>query len=55
VDEFAAAGGHGYTMLAGLPAEPSATLDVEGLATYLRRLPQPVEVPHRPGFVSTRR
>ena len=54
VDDLLAAGGGGYTMLAGLPSEPSATLDVDGIITYLRRLPQPVEVTNRAGFVSTR-
>jgi 2',3'-cyclic-nucleotide 2'-phosphodiesterase/3'-nucleotidase/5'-nucleotidase len=55
VDDFVAAGGEGYTMLVGLPAEPGRMLDVDGLITYLRRLPQPVVVPARPGFISTRR
>ena len=54
VDDFLAAGGDGYTMLVGLPAEPGAVLDVDGVMTYLRRLPQPVEVSSRAGFVSTR-
>jgi len=54
VDDFLAAGGDGYAMLAGLPSEPGAMLDVEGVITYLRRLPQPVEFVGRPGFVSTR-
>jgi hypothetical protein len=35
--------------------ERSATPDVDALAIYLRRLPQPVEVTDRPGFISTRR
>jgi len=55
VDDFIAAGGDGYTMLIGLTAEPGGTLDVDGLITYLRRLPQPVEVPIRTGFISIRR
>jgi 2',3'-cyclic-nucleotide 2'-phosphodiesterase/3'-nucleotidase/5'-nucleotidase len=54
-DDFLAAGGDGYTMLIGLPAEPSGTLDVDGLITYLRRLPQPVDFSGRTGFLSTRR
>jgi 2',3'-cyclic-nucleotide 2'-phosphodiesterase (5'-nucleotidase family) len=54
-DDFLAAGGDGYTMLIGLPAEPAGALDVDGLITYLRRLPQPVEFPARTGFLSTRR
>jgi 5'-nucleotidase len=54
VDDFLAAGGDGYNMLVGLPVEPGGMLDVDGLITYLRRLPQPVEFVARPGFVSTR-
>ena len=54
IDDFLAAGGDGYAMLAGLPSEPGAMLDVEGVLTYLRRLPQPVAFAGRPGFVSTR-
>jgi 5'-nucleotidase len=55
VDDFLAGGGDGDTMLAGLPAEPGGMLDVEGLITYLRRLPQPVTFRDQPGFSSTRR
>jgi 5'-nucleotidase len=55
VDDFVAAGGDGYTMLIGRPAEPAAMLDVDGLITYLKRLPQPVEVTGVTGFFSTRR
>jgi 5'-nucleotidase len=55
VDDFLSGGGDGYNMLAGLPAEPGGMLDVEAVITYLRRLPPPVEVTVRPGFVSTRR
>jgi 2',3'-cyclic-nucleotide 2'-phosphodiesterase/3'-nucleotidase/5'-nucleotidase len=55
VDDFLSAGGEGYTMLLGLPAEPGGMLDVEGLITYLRRLPQPVTFRDQPGFSSTRR
>jgi 5'-nucleotidase len=55
VDDFIAGGGSGYNMLVGLPAEPGGILDVDGVITYLRRLPQPVEVTVRPGFISTRR
>ena len=42
-------------MLVGLPAEPAPMLDVDGLVTYLRRLPQPADVKAQgPGFISTR-
>ena len=55
VDDFLAGGGEGYAMLVGRPAEPAAMLDVDGLITYLKRLPQPVEVTGVTGFLSTRR
>ena len=55
VDDFLAGGGDGYNMLIGLPVEPGGILDVDAVITYLRRLPQPVEVTTRPGFVSNRR
>jgi 2',3'-cyclic-nucleotide 2'-phosphodiesterase / 3'-nucleotidase / 5'-nucleotidase len=55
VDDFAASGGEGYIMLKGLLAEPGGMLDVDGLIAYLKRLPQPVDVATRGGFVSTRR
>jgi hypothetical protein len=42
-------------MLIGLPVEPGGILDVDAVITHLRRLPQPVEVTARPGFVSNRR
>jgi 2',3'-cyclic-nucleotide 2'-phosphodiesterase/3'-nucleotidase/5'-nucleotidase len=55
VDDFVAAGGEGYAMLTGLPREPGGMLDIDGLTTYLRRLPQPIVVPGGSGFISTRR
>jgi 2',3'-cyclic-nucleotide 2'-phosphodiesterase/3'-nucleotidase/5'-nucleotidase len=55
VDDFLSTGGDGYAMLTGLPSEPGGTLDIEGLITYLRRLPQPVVFGDEPGFISTRR
>jgi 2',3'-cyclic-nucleotide 2'-phosphodiesterase / 3'-nucleotidase / 5'-nucleotidase len=54
VDDFLASGGDGYTMLARLPSEPAALLDVEGVVAYLRRLPQPVDFLSQPGFQSSR-
>jgi 5'-nucleotidase len=55
VDDLLAAGGEGYSMLIGRPVDPAAMLDVDGLITYLKRLPQPVEVVGVTGFLSTRR
>jgi 2',3'-cyclic-nucleotide 2'-phosphodiesterase (5'-nucleotidase family) len=54
-DDSTAAGAGGFTMLAGRPVERVGLLDVEAAATYLRRLPQPVEVDASPAFQSTRR
>jgi 5'-nucleotidase len=53
-DDFLSAGGEGYAMLMGLPAEPAGMLDVDALALYLRRLPQPIAPPTGQGFVSRR-
>ena len=54
-DDSTAAGAGGYRMLVGRPAERVGVLDVEAVATYLRRLPQPVEVETSSAFQSTRR
>jgi 2',3'-cyclic-nucleotide 2'-phosphodiesterase/3'-nucleotidase/5'-nucleotidase len=53
-DEFLSGGGEGYSMLAGLPAEPGGMLDIEGLIAYLRRLPQPVTAGNDAGFLPVR-
>ncbi|HWB40690.1 MAG TPA: 5'-nucleotidase C-terminal domain-containing protein [Gemmatimonadales bacterium] len=54
-DDSTAAGAGGFTVLAGRPVERVGLLDVEAAATYLRRLPQPVEVEASSAFQSTRR
>jgi 2',3'-cyclic-nucleotide 2'-phosphodiesterase (5'-nucleotidase family) len=54
-DDSTAAGAGGFGILAGQPAERVGLLDVEAAATYLRRLPQPVEVEPSSAFQSTRR
>jgi 2',3'-cyclic-nucleotide 2'-phosphodiesterase (5'-nucleotidase family) len=54
-DDSTASGAGGFTMLPGRPAERVGLLDVEAAATYLRRLPQPVEVEASTAFRSTRR
>ena len=54
VDDFLAAGGDGYHMLARLPSAPATVLDLEALVAYLRRLPQPVQVTAQPGFQPSR-
>ncbi len=54
-DDSTAHGAGGFTMLAARPTERVGLLDVEAAATYLRRLPQPVEVEASTAFRSTRR
>jgi 2',3'-cyclic-nucleotide 2'-phosphodiesterase (5'-nucleotidase family) len=47
VNNFMAAGGSGYTMLADAPQE-DAGLDLDALVRYLTVLPQPVDAPAQP-------
>jgi len=54
VDDAMTSAAGGLTVLTEGAAARSALLDVDALVYYLRRLPQPVEVPDRPGFLSTR-
>lgn len=54
-DEATAAGAVGLGALAGVGYQREGLLDVEAVAAFLRRLPQPVEVSQPAGFVSTRR
>ncbi|HEU4698991.1 MAG TPA: 5'-nucleotidase C-terminal domain-containing protein [Gemmatimonadales bacterium] len=54
-DDYLAGGGSGFTMLAGRPTKRSGIVDVDGLITYLRRLPQPVRAPEEPRFVAVTR
>jgi 2',3'-cyclic-nucleotide 2'-phosphodiesterase (5'-nucleotidase family) len=51
-DDFLGAGRGGFGELGGLPAEPAGMLDVDALATYLKRVPQPVVVGGGQGFVA---
>ena len=45
VPDFVAAGGSGYAMLRGLPAENTGVVDLDALVAYVRHLPQPVRAP----------
>jgi 2',3'-cyclic-nucleotide 2'-phosphodiesterase (5'-nucleotidase family) len=54
-DAATAAGGGGFSMLAGAPVERVGLLDAEAVAAYLRRLPQPVDAEASSAFQSTRR
>jgi 2',3'-cyclic-nucleotide 2'-phosphodiesterase (5'-nucleotidase family) len=51
-DDFLGSGRGGFGVLMGLPAEPAGMLDVDAVATYLRRLPQPIAVGGGQGFVA---
>jgi 2',3'-cyclic-nucleotide 2'-phosphodiesterase/3'-nucleotidase len=53
-DEATAGGAGGLSPLAGLTYEREGVLDVEAVAAFLRRLPQPVEASSAAAFVSTR-
>lgn len=53
-DEETAGGAGGLSPLAGVLYEREGLLDVEAVAAFLRRLPQPVEASAPAGFVSTR-
>jgi hypothetical protein len=54
-DDATAAGEGGFGMLVGHPVTRVGLLDVEAVAAYLRRLPQPVEIESSTAFQSTRR
>jgi 5'-nucleotidase len=54
-DDSTAAGAGGFAMLRDLPAERGGMMEVEAVAGYLRRLPQPVEADAAKSLVSTRR
>jgi 2',3'-cyclic-nucleotide 2'-phosphodiesterase (5'-nucleotidase family) len=53
-DEATAAGAGGLSPLVGVLSQREGLLDVEAVAAFLRRLPQPVEVAPAAAFVSTR-
>jgi len=53
-DEASAGGAGGLSPLAGVLYQRGGLLDVEAVAAFLRRLPQPVEVAPAAGFLSTR-
>jgi 5'-nucleotidase len=54
-DAVTAAGGGGFSVLAGVPVERVGLLDAAAVAAYLRRLPQPVDADASSAFQSTRR
>ena len=54
-DDGSAAGGGGLDALRGRPTQRRGMIDVEAVAAYLRRLPQPVEIDAATAFTSSRR
>ena len=50
VSDFLAAGGSGFDMLKGVPAQPAGITDLDALISYLRVLPQPVDAPAEARF-----
>lgn len=54
VNDFLAGGKDGFAMLAGLPQERTGIVDTDALVNYLRRLPQPVELPADDRFILRR-
>lgn len=55
IDDATAAGTDGLNALRGRPAVRTGMIDIEAVAVYLRRLPQPVEIDGAPAFIATRR
>ena len=45
VNDFLAGGKEGYTMLPALHPERTGIVDTDALVNYLRRLPQPIDLP----------
>jgi 2',3'-cyclic-nucleotide 2'-phosphodiesterase (5'-nucleotidase family) len=54
-DDAAATGAGGLAALRGQQTERLGLIDIEAVAGYLRRLPQPAEIEGAPAFLSTRR
>ena len=54
-DEASVLGEGGLRVLGGRRAERLGLIDIEAVARFLRRLPQPVEFQGGPAFLSTRR
>jgi 5'-nucleotidase len=54
INDFLAGGREGFTMLPPLGPERTGIYDIDALVNYLRRLPQPVDLPTEPRFESRR-
>jgi 2',3'-cyclic-nucleotide 2'-phosphodiesterase/3'-nucleotidase/5'-nucleotidase len=55
INDFLAGGKEGFAMLPGLNPERTGIVDTDALVNYLRRLPQPIDLPADERFVSARR
>ena len=55
VNDFLAGGKEGFTMLPELNPERTGIVDTDALVNYLRRLPQPIDLPADERFLSVRR
>jgi hypothetical protein len=53
-DDLVSSGGSDLGSFSGNTAEPGGMLDVDGLALYLKRLPQPFVAPDGQGFTVSR-
>ncbi|MCI0435526.1 MAG: bifunctional metallophosphatase/5'-nucleotidase [Gemmatimonadetes bacterium] len=53
--DFLADGAEGFRMLIPLPREPSGTVVLDALISYLRQLPEPVVAPQDPRAIAVRR
>ena len=52
VPDFLAQGGETYGILTRYPQDPIGLLDLDAFLSYLRRMPQPVQPPADPRFVT---
>jgi 2',3'-cyclic-nucleotide 2'-phosphodiesterase / 3'-nucleotidase / 5'-nucleotidase len=55
INDFLAGGKEGFTMLPALNPERTGIYDIDALVNYLRRLPQPVELPGDDRYVASGR
>ena len=52
VPDFLAQGGESYALLRNYPQEAPGVLDLDAFIAYLRRLPQPIQPPADPRFLT---
>ena len=54
INDFLACGREGFAMLPSLHPERTGIYDIDALVNYLRRLPQPIDLPSDDRFVAGR-